>query len=429
MKSILTFLILILCLHTFAGIGAKPENKSGLDRLYDKSNGKVQVFIEGNTFDFDFIRQNIRFVDFVNEPKSSDIHIIMRKMVTGSGGSTYTIRFVNRAFQDIGEMVLNATCLPNDTDEQVRENIVRTLKLGLMPYMNESYRSEQIRILVSSEGETNDSESMQTSLTEDPWDSWVFKLSGSGNFSFAEQKKHTTISGSANANRITSIHRFKSTLYMRAKNQQFKQDDGTWDEYTSENGSLYASYAYSISEHWSTGGFIYNQYSSYNNLDLQSTLKGSIEYNFFPWAECRERIFTIAYHLGAEYSDYTTTTIYSKDSESYLEHRLDANIELIDTWGEFKASIGSESVLTDLTKYMVSFSSDLSLRITKGLSVTLGFDAKTIHNQLYISQSNYSDEDILLGNVTLPSTYKVSGSMGLSFQFGSIYNNVVNYRL
>ena len=51
-----------------------------------------------------------------------------------------------------------------------------------------------------------------------------------------------------------------------------------------------------------------------------------------------------------------------------------------------------------------------------------------IHDQLNLNKSGASDEDILLQRRALESQYSYSMSVGLSYSFGSIYNNVVNPR-
>ena len=42
--------------------------------------------------------------------------------------------------------------------------------------------------------------------------------------------------------------------------------------------------------------------------------------------------------------------------------------------------------------------------------------------------TEFSDEEILLGRFQRASSFEVDFRMGLSYQFGSIFNNVVNNR-
>jgi hypothetical protein len=85
--------------------------------------------------------------------------------------------------------------------------------------------------------------------------------------------------------------------------------------------------------------------------------------------------------------------------------------------------------LHDFTKNRITFDSDLSVRIVRGFSVNFNFQFENIHDQIYLPKGDVSLEDILLNKVQLPSTFEVSAGIGVSVQFGSIYNNIVNNRL
>jgi hypothetical protein len=51
-----------------------------------------------------------------------------------------------------------------------------------------------------------------------------------------------------------------------------------------------------------------------------------------------------------------------------------------------------------------------------------------IRDQIYIPLEELSDEDIYLGRRQLPTDSSLEISTGISFRFGSIFNNVVNNR-
>ncbi|HPR62443.1 MAG TPA: hypothetical protein PLF35_15910, partial [Prolixibacteraceae bacterium] len=157
--------------------------------------------------------------------------------------------------------------------------------------------------------------------------------------------------------------------------------------------------------------------------------KPAIEYNFFPWDESDKRVFTIAYFAGLENKTYFETTIFGKEKENLWGHNLKVDFQLVQPWGEVETRLEGASYLHDWSKNRISFSSGVSFRITRGLSFNMGFRAENVHNQLYLPAAGVSLEDILLGKQKLPSTFEVSGDMGISIQFGSLYNNIVNNRL
>jgi len=51
-----------------------------------------------------------------------------------------------------------------------------------------------------------------------------------------------------------------------------------------------------------------------------------------------------------------------------------------------------------------------------------------IHDQLSLPAGGATQEEILLHRQELETAYSYWGSMGISYTFGSIYNNIVNPR-
>ena len=51
-----------------------------------------------------------------------------------------------------------------------------------------------------------------------------------------------------------------------------------------------------------------------------------------------------------------------------------------------------------------------------------------IHDRIFLSKAGLSDEGILLQLQQLKTDYAYYTSIGLTYTFGSIYNNVVNPR-
>jgi len=76
----------------------------------------------------------------------------------------------------------------------------------------------------------------------------------------------------------------------------------------------------------------------------------------------------------------------------------------------------------------LSINSSINLRLVKGLSLRLYGSVSLVHDQLNLPKGDASSEDILLSRKQLASQYTYYGSIGLTYTFGSIYNNVVNPR-
>jgi hypothetical protein len=73
-------------------------------------------------------------------------------------------------------------------------------------------------------------------------------------------------------------------------------------------------------------------------------------------------------------------------------------------------------------------SGNLSVRLIKGLSLTVDGRYSMVHDQLGLRKGDVSLEELLLRRTELASNYSYQVRIGLSYSFGSVYSNVVNPR-
>jgi hypothetical protein len=66
--------------------------------------------------------------------------------------------------------------------------------------------------------------------------------------------------------------------------------------------------------------------------------------------------------------------------------------------------------------------------LLKGLSLSLYGGYSKINNQLSLRREGASLEEVLTQRRQLETSYNYWGGFGISFSFGSIYNNIVNPR-
>jgi hypothetical protein len=131
---------------------------------------------------------------------------------------------------------------------------------------------------------------------------------------------------------------------------------------------------------------------------------------------------------GYNYADYIDTTIYNKTKEHLWRHSLSASYEILQKWGSIDISLGYNNFLHDWSKNSIDINGYLSLRIAKGLELNLGGGASLVHNQLSLVKGGATTEEVLLRRKELETQYRYFTHFGLSYTFGSIYNNVVNPR-
>ena len=97
-------------------------------------------------------------------------------------------------------------------------------------------------------------------------------------------------------------------------------------------------------------------------------------------------------------------------------------------WGTISAKLFGSHYFHDFEKNRLGLSGDLSLRIFKGLSLTLTGNAYMIHDRLSLAKAGASQEEVLLRRKQLDTQYSYYAYFGLKYSFGSIYSNVVNPR-
>ena len=140
-----------------------------------QSSDKLDLFIDCNTrCYFDYIKQNITFVDHSLERMEADVFVLITGVNTASGGQEVQLVFQrNEAF---GNRIDTSTFVfgPNDTDFMRRDVMVAELKKGLLPYVFQTPLFDFI------EYDIDFDEDSVEELGEDPWNYWVYNIRGNG---------------------------------------------------------------------------------------------------------------------------------------------------------------------------------------------------------------------------------------------------------
>lgn len=423
-KIILPLILVLFSVAAIYGANNKPSDvKITGHYSYDKREGKPKIYIEGIHLDLDFMRRNMMFVDFVNDPAVADVHIIINNRVSGSGGQVYSIMYANKTFENLSDFTLTCTTAASDTYEERRKIITDAISMGLMPFVNQTEASKKLVIRYRGKQNTE-----QARTTDDPWNNWTFRGDFNGNADIEESRKTFNYSYNLRADKVTEDWKLRNMARISIRTREYTNEG---EKYRSETNTTYitSSVVNSLSSRWSAGAFASYYNSNYRNTIYSISIKPAVEYNIFPWDISDRKVFTIAYYVGPEWKKYYEETIYGKLQEGRWEQTLRLDLQLIHTWGEINAGFNATNLLDDWAKNSLSFDSDLSFRIIRGLSLKFDFRVESIHDQIYLPKGNVSLEDILLNKVKLPSTFEFGAGVGVRIQFGSIYNNIVNNRL
>ena len=392
------------------------DNGNGLDQLRDYA---PMVFLDCRGCDRDFYREEITYVNWVRDRQGADIHVLVTDQSTGSGGREYTFAFIGlENYAGIDNTLVFASG-PNDTSDEIRRGQVEVLERGLFPYIVKTPIAEYINLSFQ--------ERLQPTAVSDPWNFWVFSISGDGRISGEVSRKSQSLDLNLSANRITEDLKIRIGLSGEFDERIYDYED-EYIESIQEEKDLAAMVVKSLGEHFSAGGWFEVESATYNNLDIRFTLAPAIEYNFFPYSESTRRQLRALYKIGLNRVKYIEETIYEKTEESLFNQSLAITFEMREPWGSASTSLEGSHYFHDPTKYRVVFRGNLSFRVFKGLSVDLSGRYERIHDQLNLRVGEATLDELLLRRKELATNYEYSLSVGLRYTFGSVFSNVVNPR-
>ncbi len=369
-----------------------------------------------------YIREKIPFINYVRNKDDADLHLLISTQQTGSGGKEFTLQFIGH--NELTDMSRSLTYFSaeSDTDDEIRNDLNNYIKKGLFFFLPnlpvfENLTINYIRKEIEDEAKTIDD-----------WDFWVFELNADVDLEGEESEKEFSLEGNAKAERITPEWKIEFEIQQYHKRRKFNDDDTT-RVFNTESRKADLLVVKSISNHWSFGGSSNVRSSTRDNLALLTDGSLALEYSVFPYKEFTERELTILYRFTGGYNDYKEKTIYGKSSEFLLEHQLRSNIRFTQPWGKFETEINASAYLQDMSKNRLVTESQLNFRIYRGFSIYISGEYAWIRNQLSIPAGNITDAEQLLNLRQRFTSYSYEVRFGLSFSFGSIYNNVVNPRL
>ena len=375
----------------------------------------LNVFME-NT---DYIRKEIRYVNYVRDIKDAGVYVISTVQRTGSGGREFTYFVVGQNEYSGMADTISFTSSPDDTEDEIRIKEVRTLQMGLMRYVAKTPLADYMKISYT--------QSLSETVSSDKWNSWVFRAAINGYLNKEQSYETIYLNGNVSAVRITEDWKINFRARYGYSIEKFDIDE---ELISSENTSRSFStlIVKSLSDHWSYGGSINLGAGSYSNLKNSLIIMPGIEYDLFPYSESTRRQMRFLYSIGYNAAHYIDTTIYDKIKEAHPQQSITTAYEVVQKWGTIDVSLEYSNYLHDWSLNNLSLYGRFELRIAKGLSLNMGGGASLIHDQLGLVKGGATTEEVLLRRKEIATQFSYFTNFGFSYTFGSIYNNVVNPR-
>jgi hypothetical protein len=403
----------------FAQTSGDPEAEAAPPPLLEHA---PMVFLDCRRCPETHIRNEISFVNYVREAAAAQVHVIITDQPTG-GGTLYTLAFIGRGAFGGLDQTLTYSSPQNSTDSQERDGLTSMLRVGLVPYIARTQMVDRLRINFAREG------AAPAQVLEDSWKNWTFEVYGGGNFNTESSQDSWSARYGFYANRVTEQWKVRLRPYFNYNSRTIRRNNADDIIVRQKRHGVESYLIRSVGGHMGAGVFAEYITNDVDNLRHGVTLTPAIEYSLFPYAEATRRSITFTYRLGYEMVDYIQETLYEKTEEALAHHSLNASVQFRQPWGSISSGVTGFSYLHDSQYHRIMLNSNVSFRLGGGVSLNVGGSYQRINDQLNLPRGEASLEDILLQRRRLATAYRGSGSIGLSYTFGSIFSNVVNPRL
>jgi hypothetical protein len=385
-------------------------------------SSRVKVFLDCNGCYADFLRSEVSFVDYVRDRTEADVHLLITRAETGSGGTEFTLAFIGAGrFPQVTETIKTVTG-SSDPDDVVRRQIANALRIGLLRFVAREEVPRELAVTVRLGADE------ARPAAADRWRNWVFSLRGSASFEGEESSRQRQLSAEISADRITPDWKVTLGAEVDHEREEFDLDEDDPVNVERRERDFNLLIVKALGEHWSIGARGEIESSTFDNTRLSMSAAPAVEFNVFPYSMYTRRQLRAQYAIGVSRFDYYETTLYGVTGETLPRHELSAAFEQRERWGSLDARVEWSQYLQDASKSRLEAEGEISVRLARGLSVAADVNASRIRDQLSIPARGATEEEVLLRLRRLQSGYEYRLGASVTYTFGSIFSSIVNPR-
>lgn len=365
----------------------------------------------------------ITFVDWVLESTAADVHVIKTDQDTG-GGTEHIFDFIGRgSLQGIDDR-LTFTTSETDTRDEVVRGMSRVLSAGLVRYV--AHRGQANYLDIRDDADRGETRTLSSET--DPWNHWVFEVGFDVNAEGEELQNDLQFGMDVSANRTTPEWRIEFEVEGDFERSTVTLSDGR-RHINTDDWQVGGLIVHSVGGQWSSGGEVSASTSTEFNRRFAARSAAAIEYSYFPYDEANRRRLIFQYQVGVSRFHYAERTIFDKLEETVTDHAFTVAYETRQPWGDISLSGEYSNYLHDFAKNRMSAFAGVNIRLFRGFELEIDGSYERVRDQIYLSAEELTDEEILIQRRQLPTSYEYDISLGLSYRFGSVFNNVVNNRI
>lgn len=423
--TITAVIILFSAFHLKASASYLNEDSGSVGEFLSSFEVRPSLYLDCQRCDYNYIRQEIDFVNYVRDQEQADIHLFITVTSTGGGGREYELSFMGRRnFSDISFTFTQLTDR-DMTNSEIRDSLNDAIKMGMAPFMMKTPISDRFSLQFDGIDETQ----FPNVDVDDPWNHWVFRIYGGRlQMELESNQKEFSSRWGFWADRVTEDWKIRIRPYFNYDFEEIDREDEEKIVSHRHRHGLQSHVIKSLGDHWSAGFFARYNTRNDRNLRHRFQLHPGIEYSIFPYEESTRRSIIFRYMAGYTHVDYYEPTIFQKTQEDLLNQRVDIRARYQQPWGNINAGIIGTHYFHDFTLRRLETYTRVSIRLTEGLSLSVQTDFDIIQDQLSLRAGEQDLQDIILAQQEMATDFSFRGMVAISYTFGSDFANIVNTR-
>ena len=313
-------------------VWALPSGVSAQD-----ANGRLKVYLDCNSCFGDFIREEVDIVEYVCDPASADVHIIVWSSDTGSSGRERAVALIGLGRFKGMDFKSRSVSQSGDTEDTQRQRLATAITIGLLNYLSSEGIEGGLTVEVEQTAQPG-----QTGPATDPWNFWVLSLQGSVAMDGEESSRQLDLSGELGADRITD--EWKITMGLEDLNTGAKTSTSTKTNRCVRRRNerdFEGLVARSLNHHWSVGGRARKHrlvdVRQHLTFDRFSARRSNTTCSRIPIYTRRQLRF--GYALGPYDARYREETLFFKTSEKMAQQQASITLDQREPWGSLQAEV------------------------------------------------------------------------------------------
>lgn len=423
MRTVLTVVLLVLTLL----VPDSARGQGAVQASDTTQNAALRAFLDCSErgCDRDFLVTEMVWVNWMRDRLDADFHVLVTSLTTGSGGRQYQVVAIGQRSFGGKTDTLMFTTQPNDADDTIRRALLRSIGQLLLPHAARGALGSRLTVAYSA---PDGSASASTAPARDRWNFWTYSVSMNGFLNGESRQSFNEVWSNISANRTTERWKASVGANVSYNESKFTLDSGETFTAIRRNAGASALAVRGVNDHWSLGGRVSASRSDFSNTELVSQAAVAAEWNYFPYKDFTRRKLAVLYTLGVRDLRYREVTIYDRLRERRPLHTLDATFGARQPWGEANITLYGSQYLDGLKYYNAGLWGNVEVRLGRGLSFNVDGRLTRVRDQLFLPRGGQTDEEVIARQQALATNYRYFAFFGIRYQFGSIFNSVVNPR-